>query len=440
MELTLNPYQSEFLFSKARFPALVTAIGCGKTMMLLLKVWNFCETYPNSLVLVVRKEFTDLRDSTMKDFERYFGVRANSNKEYEFENGSVILFRHGGELNVLKNLNLSMFAIEQAEEFETEEAFVMLRDRLRRENAPIRQGCIIANACGHNWIWRFWKQRDDPAYPLWEACSFDNAHNLPSDFIEDLRRMEHEAPRHYAQYVMNSWDDVDSAGDLVIEYQDVLESVDRKPFNSLLKRVVYCDVAEGTGTGDETVIYCCENERIIDTHISRVDDPMGTAGNIYTMAKNNGATDIGCDAVGVGAGVFSQLLRLTENDPIKVHPFKGGNRATRPDLYVNMNAQVWWNAREVFGKKLASIPDDPILIDQLSAMPYRINKKDRIEVLKDKCKEKIGCSPDRAEAYIGCLWLLEFATPVSKFHGWNVEQFRKMPETNITYETVTHFN
>ena len=113
--LELNDYQTEFLDSIVRYPAMVSAVGTGKTMMGLMKVWKYCDEYPGSLWLVVRKEWVDLRDSTVRDFQDYFGVTLNSDKDYVFPNGSVIMFRHGGEIskaqsgqpNILKNINLS---------------------------------------------------------------------------------------------------------------------------------------------------------------------------------------------------------------------------------------------------------------------------------------------------------------------------------------------
>ena len=136
-EITLKPFQYDFVFSEERFPALIAGIGTGKTYMLLLKIWNFLSNHPNCLGLICRKEYTDLHDSTMKDFTRYFGVTADSNKEFKFPNGSVLMFRHAAEVEVLKNINLSIFGIEQAEEFETDEQFIFLRDRLRNPNAGI---------------------------------------------------------------------------------------------------------------------------------------------------------------------------------------------------------------------------------------------------------------------------------------------------------------
>jgi phage terminase large subunit len=123
--------------------------------MLLLKIWRHCLEFPGSVALILRQEYTDLRDSTLKDVKRYFGIVPDRNKEYKFANGSVVMFRHGAELNVLKNMTLSIIGIEQSEEFETDEQFTYLRDRLRHPVGTL-QLCQICNANGHNWIWRSW--------------------------------------------------------------------------------------------------------------------------------------------------------------------------------------------------------------------------------------------------------------------------------------------
>jgi hypothetical protein len=47
--------------------------------------------------------------------------------------------------------------IEQAEEFEDDKQFQIIRDRLRQENgSPVRPLVVIANANGHNWIHSLW--------------------------------------------------------------------------------------------------------------------------------------------------------------------------------------------------------------------------------------------------------------------------------------------
>ena len=237
-------YQHLFLLSQSKFPCLKAGIGSGKTLLLLLKIFDYCERYPNTTALIVRKEFTDLKDSTMRDFEKYFGVTIGTDKDYKFANSSKIMFRHAGEIEVLKNINLGIAGIEQAEEFEDETQFNFIRDRLRQQNgADVRPLCIIANANGHNWIWKLWISGaeactiDDVTgqfhykkefnlgdekivYECITANTWANEKNLPKDFLADCRQKEIDAPNHYKQYILN-YDDVTDDDDFVFTYQEL---------------------------------------------------------------------------------------------------------------------------------------------------------------------------------------------------------------------------
>lgn len=233
-------YQDLFLSSQSKFPALIGAIGTGKTLCLLTKVHEYCEAFPGSTGLIIRKEFTDLKDSTMKDFQQYFQCAIGSDKNYYLPNGSMIMFRHGDELDVLKNINLAIAGIEQAEEFKTDMQFQFIRDRLRQINgAKVRPLCIIANAHGHNWIWKLWINQAEEVveidkstgqfqyingqYDAITANTFANESNLPQDFIADLKRMEKESPNHFRQYVMNSFEEMQE-DDYVFSFDELLES------------------------------------------------------------------------------------------------------------------------------------------------------------------------------------------------------------------------
>jgi hypothetical protein len=210
-EKTLDfiPAQDGFFNTKARYPAYVAAWGTGKTAAAIARGVKASKKFPGNVGLVVRNEFVDLRDSTMVDFEKYTGLKIDSEKNCRLPNGSLIMFRHGAELSGLQNINLGWFIIEQAEEFETDEQFQILRGRLRLEGVH-HFGAVIANTNGHNWVWYLWKKPDptrDKELVLFEAETIDNAANLPPDFVADLMKLKVQKPRVFRQFVENSWDD-----------------------------------------------------------------------------------------------------------------------------------------------------------------------------------------------------------------------------------------
>jgi hypothetical protein len=256
IEFNMLPYQWEFYSAVNRFPGSIAGWGTGKTTIALLKGDLLSRFYKNNLGLIVRDKFTDLRDSTMKDFTKWTGKTVpQGTKEAKYANGSQILFRHAKDLSGLQNVNLGWAYIEQAEEFPTDTQFQLFRGRLRRElevdedywnslvesydkadaelpaflqhmhDNPVRQMFPIANANGHNWMWKMFVKSPQDGYTCMQAKSFDNPH-LPKDFHDDLKRMEFDAPAKYKQYVMNCHDEVDLDACYYIEAMNNLRKND----------------------------------------------------------------------------------------------------------------------------------------------------------------------------------------------------------------------
>lgn len=404
MELRLKVFQDKFLFSSRRFPALIAGVGTGKTYMLLLKIWKFCEDYPNSLALIVRKEFTDLHDSTMKDFEKYFQVVISSEKEFKFSNGSVIMFRHAAEIEVLKNINLSIFGIEQAEEFEDEQQFTFLRDRLRRDNAPLRQGCIIANANGHNWIYKMWV--NNPAsedFGLSTANTFENADNLPADFIADLKRMESEAPNHYKQYVLNSFEEL-GADDLLLSGQVVYNSPKLIFYEEgTQRRILAVDVARFGE--DETVFTIIQSKNIreweqIYQHCWRQKDLMQIVGKVLDLKREFSIDLVAIDDCGMGGGVTD---RLSEQKQIP-EAFIGNEKPTN-ELYQDKRSEGFFRMKEFFDKSYIKIINDNLLMEQLLSIKYKFKSDSKKAIVsKDEMRKDGLKSPDRADALMMALY------------------------------------
>lgn len=402
MELRLQPFQADFFDSTKRFPALVAGIGTGKTYMMLLKIWNFCNTYPKSLAMIIRREFTDLEASTIKDFERYFNCRVGSNKEYRFPNGSVIMFKHGREVtpNVLKNYTLDICGIEQAEEFETDNEFTFLRDRMRGSAGPYQQLMLVANACGHNWIWKHWINNPPSSeYDVTTATTYDNEVNLPAAFVEDLNRMAGESPNHYNQYVMNSFEEL-GAADRLLTTKVVYQS-SKLTFNHFgsYGRILGVDVARFGE--DETVFTILE--KVSDVHIVQVFQEawrnkslMEVCGKILDLNRTFRLDLMVIDDTGMGGGVTDRLRELK----LRVQPFVGSASPSNP-LYYNRRSEGFFVMKDLFDKGFLKIIDDPELAEQLLGIKFKYRSTgggQKSIVSKDEMRKEGLKSPDRADA------------------------------------------
>lgn len=221
----LKGYQSDFVLSDKRFPAIISAWGTGKDLCAIVRAIMLSQESPDNLGLILRKEFRDLQDSTIRDFESYTGLKVDSNGDCLIPcpggRFSRIMFRHIEALNSIQNLNLGWFWINQAEELPDDVAFQLLKGRLRRQTAKRRTGFLTANAGGHNWCWRTWLERkgENPEYPVWEATTYDNADVLPEDYIKSLKDLPE---RLFRRFVMN--DHSIAEGLVWPEYKDELHS------------------------------------------------------------------------------------------------------------------------------------------------------------------------------------------------------------------------
>ena len=211
----------------------------------------------------------------MQDFERWTGMKVPTQKHtVVFPDGKTkIHFAHAENLNEFKEglqgMNLGWAFIEQGDDFDSAEVFDMLIGRVRRvltprrdiqkklvklgiipktvsrfeqfldplpekkaarlqdqiEKAirvtlglPVRQIMVIANACGHNWIWK----RVNPAskdhctikdgYAYSNGVPFENIKYVPKATRRAWKRMKNTSPKKYNRYVMNSHEDYDIEG------------------------------------------------------------------------------------------------------------------------------------------------------------------------------------------------------------------------------------
>jgi hypothetical protein len=381
--------------------------------MFLLKIFTYCEKYPGTTALIVRKEFTDLKDSTMRDFERYFNVKIGADKDYYLPNKSKIMFRHAAEIEVLKNINLGIAGIEQAEEFETDEPFQFLRDRLRQENgADVRPLCVIANANGHNWVWKYWfNNPPSEEYHGITATTFDNEINLPKDFVADLRRMETEAPNHYKQYVLNSFEETDQ-DDYVFTWAELQEA----------KKVIY-GLREGYGlriSGFDVARY--GEDKCADVTIQQNGALNWTIAHKEQWEKKDGDYTIGriqsivntihsefniVDEDGLGGPMLDVINAKIDNPDNKYKGFRNPPISyDKNKFYGNHRTECIFKLKDMVTKGWLSGLDDE-LCEELMTLKF-VYQTDgrRILVSKEKMRAEGIKSPNLADALLMAVSLI----------------------------------
>lgn len=412
--------QDGFIFSAARYPAYIGAWGTGKSFALIQRAMLLSEESAGNLGVIFRREYTDLRDSTMRDFERYTGRKVSSDRSVILPNKSEIMFRHLEEWGgTIQNINLGWFAIEQADELDNDEIFRVLQGRLRR-HAKRRSGFLVGNTNGHDWQYKTWKLAKDSDYKLYEATSYDAARYLPPDTIESWKKLEVSAPKIYRRFVLNSWDESDTT-DVIIRPEMVAACTRPINIRAPVRRIVSCDVSRYGD--DKTVAYAIENGRVIGGDAWDRRDTMETVGRLIVFAKRHGGIEsFAVDEIGVGGGVVDRLSELGKH----VIAVNASERASDP-AYYNRRAEIYSTGAALFGAGRVYVPpEETELIEQLSWAKYKQLKSNGVFQVeaKDDIKARYGKSPDYADALLIGLW----ATPQARiFDGFGGDDYSNAP-------------
>lgn len=403
LQYKLEPWQDGFIFSKSRFPGMFSSWATGKTMSLIFRAMIYSQHIPNNLGVIFRKEFTDLRDSTIKDFTKYTGLVVNSAREVVLENGSTILFRHLEELNNIQNMNLGWYGLEQADEVESDKEFFMLFGRLRRQvtpseefkalGLPERSGFVIANA-GDYWAKKLWKDEPMEGSECFEATTWDNKHNLTSDFLESLMILKKRKPELYQKFVENDWEvGVDQY--ILIRNSDIDRLKDIRIHVPQDRYVIALDPSLG---GDECVYKVFRNSVEIEQVIMHERDTMKVVGQGMILSAKYKVDDFIVDSCGLGAPICDRFAELGK----RVQRFNSANAAGDEKRFGNKKSEAWWECMEDIQDGKSEYINDEETRRQLTSTKYRLVKSTGKILMehKEDTKKRIGNSPDRADAYV----------------------------------------
>ncbi len=175
---------------------------------------------------------------------------------------------------------------------------------------------------------------------------------------------------------------------------------------SILEAAVGRDVEEGGRVvlgvdparfgPDRSAIAVWKGKRLTKVLTRNGMDTMATSAWVKSIANLESATQVLVDEIGLGAGVLDRLRQL---DCPGLQGVNAAQRAKRPNVFANLRAEQAWRFREALEKEEIALPEDEVLLAELSALRFSYDSKGRIRLEgKEQIKRRVGRSPDLADA------------------------------------------
>jgi hypothetical protein len=121
---------------------------------------------------------------------------------------------------------------------------------------------------------------------------------------------------------------------------------------------------------------------------------------------------IAVDATGIG-GAVADFIRHKGYNAIDI---VSNSKAFRQDKFINKRVEMWFKFRELLRTNQLDIPNDDVLVGQLTSPKYQFDAQGRYVLEKKEDMKKRGLSsPDRGDAVIlACAVDHEYASFVIK--------------------------
>lgn len=160
--------------------------------------------------------------------------------------------------------------------------------------------------------------------------------------------------------------------------------------------------------GDESTIYQVMGMAVFAWEIHHMKEPEDVVARSFVMQEGSDwtdkQTDYVADADGLGQGVMASFRKAGK----RLLEFHTQGRPYNTKMFANRMTEAWFSFARLVKARSVWIPDDPILLQQLSTRLYSLDPKGKLRVeSKDDYKKRMKSetlestdSPDRADGVI----------------------------------------
>ena len=421
-------------------------------MALVWEALMLSTEFPGNRGMFVRKIGQHLKQTTLKTWIDWIPSEAYEINEQKQEitirtkgKPSTILYsgmNSREEIDKFKSLELGWVAVDQAEEL-TESDFMAILPRLRLKlpdgGRPHYRALFTANPKQCYFRDRFIISPDPSTQNFIQALPSDNPHLAPG-YIEELKKLYKHRPELLKAMIEGSWDIMEGS-DIIVKWS----WADRARTNQAGLYHDRCGVSVDPSRfgDDETVMYPWIGSGVAgEPDIFGGKDCDAVASRALAMCKRIGGNWIAVDGCGIGGGVIDILHKMC-GDEITIMDINSAERADDHSKFYNKRAEMWWEAGELFSESHVRIPDDKVLVGQLSGVTYSYSGGRILVEAKEDIKKRMGRSPDRADACVMGLYamkrspiLTKAVTNVTSTQEWVDMRSREMAGIGKGYEDM----
>lgn len=398
-------WQEQCFKSMRRFSVLVIHRRAGKTVLAILKLIaaalaNEKDSPRYAYIAPQLNQAKDVAWSYLKQYAlKVPGAGVNESELFvEFPNGARVRVYGADNPDRLRGIYLDGVVLDEVADMKPE-----VWDEVVLPTLTDRQGwaLFIGTPKGVN---RFSELYDKATGPNWYRELFDvyRTDTLPASEIELAKATMPEASFRQEYLCDFTAANENTLIPLPLAVEARGKHLPADAYRHAAK-VLGVDVARYGD--DRTVIFKRQGLAAFEPIVMKGADAMAVAARVAALNDEWGADGILVDGTGgYGAGVIDRLRQLGHT----VLEVQFGGKATDP-RFANKRTEIWWLLKEWL-EAGGALPDHADIVRELSAPTYTLDNARGLFALeaKDKIKERIGVSPDLADALA-----VTFAYPVA---------------------------
>lgn len=280
----------------------------------------------------------------------------------------------------------------------SKKSWEILNPTIRKPNSEIWVSMNRENE--NDPIWKAIASHPDDRTLVVKVNYYDNPH-CPEEMKYLAEKCKEESPDDYEHIWLGA--PVSQGDTKLISSKDVHNAFIGKISSSTSPLIVGVDIAR---YGDDKTVICYRRGRLVNkmTAYSKMDT-VELANKLTNIIREDKPARVFLDMGNTGAGVYDILVDRGFGQIVRGVNF--GGKAINDDRYFNKRAEMWAEANEWLKGNVELINDEE-LADDLCSVNKGYDSKGRLQLEpKDRLKERIGRSPDKADAFV-----LTFAEPV----------------------------